>query len=291
MSIQNKPRRHHYVPRFLLQNLVQSDKKTFFFYDKDDRKIKCGAPKTLANEIDFYSYKHNGNEVCLEESFFGPLDHEAAIVIKQIVDNDLGTFNEKQKETISKFVAAQYLRVPQRRNRYKRITEDIVSAIGPQFPMIFLDCPAGQVTDDTIKEYNLKNFEPLHKKCFSDLMKRELCLVENVSQHPFFLSDAPVYLLNTYEQYELDTIPGDILFPISPKKAICFYSNPEKIKEFKITSEEIKKINVCLLQNAERFVFSNDKDILQELVQYDIIEPPRVCFEGRASEMLKIFYE
>lgn len=291
MSKNNAPQKHHYVPQFLLRRFSspysEGGKSKIFWYDKQKCLCRYTAIKDIAFKDAFYTYVDNEETINLEKDLFSKLDYEASIVLREICKTKSVPQEDIKKHWLLYFLAAQFLRIPRKRENLIRIAEDIKKQLGPEFPLGLLNRPVGLIDTENIKKWSLTDFE---KKCEyqeSELRHKKLMLIDNKSDVPFIISDNPVCIIRPDEAYDINSIPGDIVLPLTPHLALCAYSAEHEPQINAIRKNIVLWNNIYQIHEAERFVFSNDEKLLNEMSKYDTYEHPRLCFEGQALEMLK----
>ena len=112
------PRRHHYVPRFLIERFADKKGKVEA-YDRTLRKVRKNQnPKRVLFENDFYraSTKQKSDEYTVEH-LFSTGESQWAPLVRSVVKN--GIIEYDQIPTIAEFLAVQAIRTRQHRHRYQ----------------------------------------------------------------------------------------------------------------------------------------------------------------------------
>lgn len=287
MKKNRMPKRHHYVPQFLLRNFSNpysdGEKARIFWYDKQKRLCRHTTIKDIAFKDAFYTYMDNGEIINLENDLFSKLDYEASIVLREICKTKSVPQEGIKIHWLLYFLAAQFLRVPRKRENRIRMVQDIESQLGAEF----LNYSFGLIDTENIKKWSLAEFQKKCEYMESGLHQKKIMVIDNKSDISFIISDNPVFLLCLDEVYDVNSIPGDIMLPLTPHLALCVYSAEHELKINAMRENIVLWNNIYQIQEAERFVFSNDEKFLNEMSKYDRYEHPRLCFEGQALEMLK----
>ena len=81
MRVHNPPKKHHYVPQFILKNF--SHEKKIFTYDKSTGCVRRFPVKKVFQEENFYKI---GGSVELED-ILGKIENHASLLIKEIISS------------------------------------------------------------------------------------------------------------------------------------------------------------------------------------------------------------
>ena len=292
MKKNRDPKKHHYVPQFLLRRFSspprEDEKAKIFWYDKQKRVCKHTTIKDVAFTNDFYTYIADGKTINLENDLFANLDYEASKVLREICNTKVVPKDDIKTHRLLFFLAAQFLRVPRKREDWIRVVRDIEYQLGSGYPFGSVNCPVGSVGMENIKKWSLTDFREKCEYLESGLRGKKIILIDNESDMPFIISDNPLFLIFPDEIYDINSIPGDILLPLTPHLALCVYSTERESKINAMRKQIAFMNNIYQIQEAERFVFSDDGKLLDRMCKtYDIFEHPCLLFEGQALELLK----
>ena len=135
----NNPKRHHYIPRFLLRNFLDEDGQ-LWIYDKGQGKIYRASPKnafTISDLYTTYEFDHIRKNAEYEEFvdsvkkdykyevnyFAGGIESKAAPVISQIIksarSHKLPQLSSEQANDWKRFALALARRTPESQKRVK----------------------------------------------------------------------------------------------------------------------------------------------------------------------------
>ena len=159
----NRPKRHHYVPQFLLREFTDDNKKLHFcilgssegaVIKPSERVVKSATPKNLFLKKELYTQysDHGEKDSSLEESIRN-LETEAAPVIKKIINsaraNKLLELNPDERDIWDAFFLIQSLRIPD-------ILDPIVNEYPDWIPEFISDYEKehGPPTKEEIKKAN-----------------------------------------------------------------------------------------------------------------------------------------
>lgn len=293
MKKNREPQKHHYVPQFLLRRFSspagKGEKDKIFWYDKQKRICRHTTIKDVAFEKAFYTYIDDGERINLENVFFSNLDYEASKVLRDICDTGILPEENIKIHWLLFFLAAQFLRVPRKREDWKRVAMDLKVQFGPDFPLGLLNCTVGSVGVENIKKWSLTEFREKCEYLESGLHSKKLILIDNKSDMPFIISDDPVVLISFDEVYDINSIPGDVMLPLTPYLALCVYSAEHESEINAMRKTIAHQNNIHQIRQAERFVFSHDEKLLNQMRQYDIFDHTHFVFEGQALDFMKSF--
>jgi hypothetical protein len=107
-----EPKRHHYVPRFYLEEFAskQEGSRTgaFWVYDKQGGEPRLQTPKNTAVQSRFYDLSHEGEQVPVEQ-MLAEIESDAKPVLQRW---GRGETSRKDIPLLARFLADMYVRVP-----------------------------------------------------------------------------------------------------------------------------------------------------------------------------------
>ena len=112
---QQTSRRHHYVPRFLLEPWAVNNALNAYYWDEWTGKVKCKrrGSKFFCNEPDLLTLKDKKHDSdALERIFFGDVDTKGAAARDQLVRGGASSLNEEQKIHFSGLLLSLEYRYP-----------------------------------------------------------------------------------------------------------------------------------------------------------------------------------
>lgn len=114
----DKPRKHHFVPQFWIRRFAGTD-GNLWAYDHDTGRISERSSKQLMQIFNLYTVQPSGaDDTTLETVDLNRIDSEGSAVFDRILKRDL---TQPAKEAFASFLAAQVLRDP-----------DIVTSYNPR---------------------------------------------------------------------------------------------------------------------------------------------------------------
>lgn len=105
----DKPRKHHFVPQFWIRRFAGTDGK-LWAYDHENGQIRERSSKQLMQIFNLYTVQPSGaDDTTLETVDLNRIDSEGSAVFDRILKGDLA---QPTKEAFASFLAAQILRDP-----------------------------------------------------------------------------------------------------------------------------------------------------------------------------------
>lgn len=129
-AVTNKPRIHHFVPRFWIENFRSADGR-LWAYDWKDDAVRDRSPKVIMQVRDLYTIQPSGiDDTSLETIDNMKLDNDGAALFQRVLG---GATRQSDKEELAAFLAVQALRDPA-----------IIAAYNPkaqEFALFLLEIP------------------------------------------------------------------------------------------------------------------------------------------------------
>lgn len=136
----DKPRKHHFVPQFWIRRFAGTDGK-LWAYDHDNGRISERSSKQLMQIFNLYTVQPSGaDDTTLETVDLNRIDSDGSAVFDRILKGDL---TQPAKEAFASFLAAQVLRDP-----------DIVTSYNPR---------AQELTLDLLAAFDAPDFDTFRK--------------------------------------------------------------------------------------------------------------------------------
>ena len=272
-------KRQHYVPRFYLAGFTHGNNEQLYVLDKKNKKIFKKNIFEICEKNHFYSfYEQNGEYNFMIEEQLGKMEEKFSYIFRKLTDNIERYYYKKDKEfnkityddkkLILEFIFYQIIRVP-------KYFDKLISMIIPQYRQFNKDDGVEQTEKkliNDIKKYTFQNYFNKSKEVVSILSKKNwifFILAEKLNTS-FISSDNPVIITNSDKQSPIRGALIDpmteISFPISKNIAIAL---KEKTVAYKYNyqlvdkTDYVKYINKLLLNNAYKFVYSNEKYLLE----------------------------
>jgi len=281
---ENYSKGHHYIPAFYLRGF--SDEETLIHvYDKVN---KCFLPKSKPEskfkENNLNNFIHeNKIRFTYEEPLYTPLDTKSSKIFNKIRDLSIDRNDEltlEEQFDLLYFISHLYWRSP-----YSNAgVEEIIKKDGFSNDYFYVkNKVTGKIlTDDEIPDIvnsflNNKENQKLLKATYPSLdsnLQEIIKLMDdwnlfylNKSDNGLITGDMPILTYN--DNFGLTQVFQKLIFPISKYRLLIIA--PKVPKFFETTL--LHTINVCILHQAKRFICSDNKDLLDTVINdYSRIE-------------------
>lgn len=283
-------KRHHFIPKYYLNNFTNNDNIFYVFDKKYPNKILSGSPKQVCYENHRNSLfgKSNIPHPYLEEKVYGFFDNKHAQVFSEFCNEivDQRYWSVERVKVLEFFVPFLFWRNPVNDEAF----DDIINLMDSlhDLDLTISNGVTGLEIDDLEfhKEiirtsdfkkvarinYAVKTFRHNIQK-FKELEWR---VYDCKGFGGFVTSDNP--LLFRYKMMEIADLRGDVIFPISPSRSFM------RIDESRENTFPIVAIqNFALIHTAKRFVISHNREYLELLVS----EYNRLSSRGEIHDLLK----
>lgn len=250
----SKPKRHHYVPQFLMKYWFQNGNPTCH-NTEENTTFNPATPKKLGLEKNLYTF--NGFEI--ESQFITPyIDNPLHESVEELINKKWNELPPTSQEKFLKFLLLLDARQPQ---ALKSIAETYTS-IPDKFNSIDLDSDISVITKDFLKdemsgfimiaihELELSNFNKTdNSKGFQQTLKYIQNYIQELEKigklFPSFLS----YLLSS------DVICKEV---ISDKDVFVMSTSPVR----RFGSYDKKFLVILNISPKKSIIFSNDQDMV-----------------------------
>ena len=272
------PKKHHYVPQFYLKSFTNNNKEQLYVLDKENKKIFIQNIKEICEQNYFYAFSEDDEYNFMLEEHLGKKENKFSCVINKVIDDIEGYYFIKNKsieklthddkKTIIEFIIYQIIRVPKYINK-------LFAMVIPQFKQFNTDDGVEQTNKQIIndvKKYTFPNYFSRINEIVSILLRKNwtFFVISNDINNKFISSDNPVLISNSNLQ---SPIRGALIDPMTEisiplSKNIALALKQETIKYrlnyILINSEDnVKYINKLLIKNGMRFVYSDNKSLLE----------------------------
>ncbi|MGB4400299.1 MAG: DUF4238 domain-containing protein [Daejeonella sp.] len=266
-------KRHHFLPIFYLKGFTDNQ-RIFYVYDKIENKfLDKQIPASKYFEKDLNNYKVNGKiHFTLEESFFTPIDTDAAPLFADLqnMDYDADNFTYLDKFRILHFLMFLYWRSPNSKskfldlidkegfsNRYFGFHKDGVLLKDKEIP----DIKISAMKDDQFQKL-YKLMTPLSNGALNELYN----IVDNWNLYSLHdpgtlvVGDNPFVINNPNPN--LDSTFGELIFPLSRSRLLILSKSVPAFLDSTLTNF----INLSILDSSNRFISCDNKEALTQLV-------------------------
>ena len=222
----SKPKKHHFVPQFLLKNFAtgKKNKAKLWTFDKKRGRSYFNSVRDTAHENLFYESTNLDNESIEAENLTGFADDLSAPAVRDIIASKQLELKGKQLVSLSYLMATQSLRVPYERNCLMYFQRKIIEKWGPEITYEGDSRPISAYSANDSKYSSILALQDVPE--FAKILQMKIWfLLSAPANSSFTLSDNPVVKHN-----HLDYGPRgclgiaqdgiEITLPITPKLAL-----------------------------------------------------------------------
>jgi hypothetical protein len=256
------PKKHHYVPQFLLRNFVAAGGTRLYVFDKQTDRVFPASVADVAAENRLYEFSLGDVTATIEPSL-ADFESKAADVLRDLLSNDnLADLTVYQRVVLSGLVAQLLLRSPQQRAMMRHMNAELrqrVAAMGTDPDLL----PQLKVFNDNEEKLYTARVLPDLMKQFIPVIAEKAWILHSVSKNEtLYVSDNPVAMHNEMDfglcgNLGLAVEGIQVFLPISSKRCLAMYC-PSLSSSLQKAS--IESINSLQVWNAERYVYSGVDD-------------------------------
>ena len=217
--------KHHYVPQSILRRFsLDATQKQLYIFDKARSKTFMSSIRDAGCENYFNTVEVQGQTVCFE-NLFQTNDDQLAHLLDCITTNrSLALLTPQDRVALSEVIAAQIVRTKMLRTTIHSIAEQLSTSLGKA------GFDPGKVdgfaipTEQEVRQAALASLRDLGGIIGALQTKRPI-LIHTLDSRPFWISDNPVVMHNTFPYGERAlSSPGiEIYFPISCELVLGFF--------------------------------------------------------------------
>ena len=291
----NEPRRHHYVPQFLLKHFGDPNGKVHVF-DKKLNAVRHQSTKKIAFENDMYVIKDDAGRKNLE-GLATMIDEFGCEPIRKLITFEgLSALTKEKRFKLSYFIAAMMIRVPHTRLSALATNKYMIEKWGPDICAEGSDVPISAFTEQEAKNMTVSMMARDTPEFAKYLREKIWLLMKATEGSHFYISDNPVAKHNHIERpyrgnLGLKNEGIELYLPISPHLCLMLLCrnmanlatlSPETgLHEAYFTDTPIRAnpdnvthLNSLQIIHSERFLFASQNDFF--LAQDMIREHPSI---------------
>jgi hypothetical protein len=280
----SEPKRHHYVPQFLLRRFANEPEQVLTI-DRRSKSLFRQSVSKAAAQTGFYKITNDdGSTDNSVEHALGKIESRAAIAIAKLVDQGIFPLSDEDRDAVAAFMALQYVRTPSVREHMSQVADasfkaalatdegrasmrDVLEDTGDYATPEEIEAELTFWTDPT--QYRLTHGANEHARLmivlaagFSrSLFKQQLAFVRFERQR-LATCDNPV-LLEGSERTKYRGIEGrigimnadKIWLPLAPSLAICFTKDFADDAELEPHTNGARWLNWLTANHARRWIF------------------------------------
>lgn len=233
----NAPKRHHYIPQFILKNFC-NDGQHIYYYDAITKQISLQDKANVFMERNFYCDEINYPTMPVQiEKDLAKYESEVAIIIKNILDNNEIIISKKDYDSLLLFFAIMSFRSKNANDTLN----DNASYESKEFFKFWQN--DGNLTDFWKRNLGIiakcRSIEEVSKSEADDPIKafmirdtfgftgKYIMIFERRGNEEFVITDCyPVHVTGTLENGQSSfEMPMFDYFPISPNRLLVFACN------------------------------------------------------------------
>ena len=272
----SEPKKHHFVPQFILNNFSVGKKKRLYVFDKAKLRVFPSHVRDAGHENYFYQDDDMGYDVKTEFKL-GELESICAPVIKNIVKEQcLPRIGSAEHRILCLFVTVQLSRTKKTReflSSFNRSIADWVCGFGGD-PNRDVE-NFKELSTSEIKQSSINILRSIPGDLVKHLLDKEWSLLKSPKGEYFDISDNPVTMHNNYPRHGrgnngLKLRGVEVYFPLTPRLCLNFMCS-EMINEFRTKVNEHKfRITQGTafpvdMSEAEKLIYNIDNNITREL--------------------------
>lgn len=291
----NIPKRQHYLPQFYLENFCNNGK--LWVYDREYKQYRIQTPVNTAVQSHYYSFEdEKGNKNKDIEYGLNQIEGETRPIISKL--NNREQITDRERGVLSVFIAFLMNRVPDFEKSVNVANEHLVKQM---INLMFHDeekaqSALDQCKKDTGKEFagTAKDMVESHKKGQYDIVtnrnlslglmlklsvdiaiyfrQMEWIFLYAPDKKSFVTTDNPVVIVTMDDKQENLIMGGTIiqgtikLVPLSQYICLVMLDRGNLVGYKDTEGEIVRKINIILAQNTDRFLIGRDEALIRNLV-------------------------
>jgi hypothetical protein len=274
----------HWVPQFLLKNFRCDRPGKIWWYERGKLPRRVGI-KSVASEEYYYSIRAiiPGLKKSAVDDLYKVMESQSSRIIPGLLSSTNLTLTDKERATLSQFIAHLYTRSPFARKRLTNVhiaTNEVLlkfSALDEKGfkkrakkagmkenvqklrQLILGDQISLRHEDGEHEDFFLHTAFTLGEELKSLISSKEWTLVETGSAKRFITSDNPVFLFPPHDGYRGPLGPKDavVVLPLSPTKMFLMANCESNAKIANGSAASVDTINHYALRYAHRQVYAS----------------------------------
>ncbi|BDP34865.1 TPA: DUF4238 domain-containing protein [Vibrio parahaemolyticus] len=264
----NEPKKHHYVPQFILKKFAQGKKKRIYVFDKRKLRFFASHVRDTGHENNFYQDDHLGYGSSTELKL-SSLESSCAPILDKIVQAEsISDISNEEHQLICLFVAVQIIRTNHTREFLAEFNRSMSHLIRSQGVDPNKDVSNfSEMSQSEVKSASIDILNSLPGELAKDVLNKEVVLLKAPKGHSFYISDNPIVKHNNQPREGRGNLgiglKGiEFYFPISSKFCLHFMCS-ELIQELR---ESLRAYEVSLmLGQAELIDLSESISLLKQI--------------------------
>ncbi|PMY52269.1 MULTISPECIES: DUF4238 domain-containing protein [Pseudomonas] len=268
MSNPQSSKRHHFVPRFFLNEWRDKNGELWVYQRNGGGGIshRKGDTKSIAYVEDLYTWQaeyrgSRGASDEIERMVMGKIDGQSSIVHKKLIYEGVDSLTANERVIWSEFIAAMIERTPKKLDAYKKASplDVYLDNLNKVNPGIIKVIERNDICIEAIRDnVNLRvMLERIRDPEFIELINRmEWIIIELTTPGEHFVLGDEAVITNNGE--EDDNPLYFVRLAISPTK-LLFLVYDSSIVDDKTIGILALTYNILVIQNSERYVIASRK--------------------------------
>lgn len=284
-----EPKKHHYVPQFLLRNFSLGKKKRLYVFDKKTSKSFPSHVIDSGHENHFYRDEHLGYESDIEVKLSNLEDKCAPIIEKIISEQSIAGLSESEISLICLFTAVQMTRTNKTREFLSELNQKIAKWVVDAGGDPNKDVENFRLlTESEVKSSAINILNTFPGELGNNLLDKEIGLLKAPKSEIFYLSDSPVTMHNHFPRPNRGNLGVnlkgiEIHLPISPRLSLTF-----------MCAEMLSEIREKLMGTAYPVDMSEAESLVQKVDNKttSMLRPENVEFQNslQVSQSSRFIY-
>jgi hypothetical protein len=285
-SQQNDPKRHHFVPRFYLEQWTNHEGKLARYGKLPNGKVTMDwrVPKSVGCEVDLYTFPELGEAaVAIEKGLLQKLDDRAAKVIQRMIDTNGEELSGGDMVWFSHFLLSLLVRNPESVAALKEAALAMWEAPTPQTQADY-DNIKGPNDPATLEEW-LEADSDIGGHQLGQTLLQSLMMNANVGEHlrrmhwhvcavppgspPLLTSDRPLFSSNGLVKEN-----GQLILPLGPRHFFAAFTHKEYAEQVMLSpaDELVDMARKLATVRAQKFVYAStphEKEFVAKWLAYE----------------------
>jgi len=281
----SEPKKHHYVPQFILNRFSAEKKKRLYVFDKTNSKVFLSHVRDVGHENYFYQDNDMGFNVNTETRL-SELENICAPVIESIVNHQcLPSIGSDEHRIICLFIAVQLSRTKNMREFLSKINRSMADWVRGFGVDPNTDVENFKVLTETeIKQSSIDVLRSIPGDLVKHILDKEWSLLKSPKGEYFYISDHPVTMHNNYPRKDRGNdglrLRGiEVYFPLTPRLCLNFMCS-EMMNEFRT---KVSEHNLRISQGTAFPVDMSEPDNLVNKIDNNLVRvlvPENVEFQN-----------
>lgn len=270
---EQRSKKHHYIPRYYLKGFTNED-DSFFVYDKKDDKIFKSSPGNtfFENNLNTITLKEGDSDFL--EKMYAETEGRFWSSLDKIRDSDhTNSIDLLNKMDLFLFLSILHWRLPRNAEHVESLSQKFFS--GKDFNFFTLQSKSGKsVPEEFIHKLRESEafkksarlmipFAPFHTKEWSENVEKWNFSYAGDGGSWHMVGDSPIVTDSEFD-HDPEKCLDRFIFPVSGR--ILLISNGNRLQVKELPPNFTLQYNIALLDKAERFIASPNKDLLEAVV-------------------------